>query len=126
MGKTDDKNEDKGTDRGRTTVVPTVRSDDPPPSAASPAPTNRTTGSAVATGVRDVSPGPGKAVDDVVAQVGDVAAASLRVTKRLLPGRAPAYLGAGALLVAGIVDLPALIAGGLAYEALRRWNPAPS
>lgn len=121
MGKTDDKDEDKGTDSGRTTVVPTVRSDDPPPSAASPAPTNRTTGSA-----RDVSPGPGKAVDDVVTQVGDVAAASLRVTKRLLPGRAPAYLGAGALLVAGIVDLPALVAGGLAYEALRRWNTAPS
>lgn len=106
-----------------TTVVPTVRPDDPAPSAASPAPTDRRTGSATDVAGHSTSSAPGNVVGDVVAQVGEVATTSIRVTKRLLPGRVPAYLGAGALLVAGIIEPPALLAGGLAYEALRRWNP---
>lgn len=109
-----------------TTVVPTVRPDDPPPSAASPATKDRSTGSADRAPARDASIASGNLVSGVVAQAGEVAATSIRTTKRLLPGRAPAYLGAGALLVAGIIEPPALLAGGLAYEALRRWNPPTS
>jgi len=105
-----------------TTVVPTVRPDDPPPSAASPGPKDRSSSSVG----RAPAPSTTSVAGNVVAQAGEVAATSVRVTKRLLPGRVPAYLGAGALLVAGIVDLPALVAGGLAYEALRRWNPPSS
>lgn len=109
-----------------TTVVPTVERDDPPPSATSPASTGRANGATAKVAVGSASSTPGTVVGDVVAQVGEVATASIQVTKRLLPGRAPAYLGAGALLVAGIIEPPALLAGGLAYEALRRWNPRPS
>ncbi|WP_328307856.1 hypothetical protein [Actinomycetospora sp. NBC_00405] len=114
------KPDDKSTS---TTVVPTVRPDDPPPSAASPSPTKRPTGPGENVPARSAPSSSGRAAGDVVAQLGDVATASIRVTKRLLPGRTPAYLGAGALLVAGIIEPPALLAGGLAYEALRRWNP---
>ena len=47
-----------------------------------------------------------------------------RVITRVLPHRAPLYLGGAALLVLGVVDLPVVLGGALAYEALRRWEPA--
>lgn len=106
-----------------TTITPTVSRDAPAPSAASPGDTARRAGSALAT----TAPAAARSDDTgtgVVAQVADVATASVRATRRLLPGRVPAVLGAGALLVAGVIDFPALLAGGLAYEALRRWEPA--
>ena len=37
----------------------------------------------------------------------------------------PAYLGGAALLVLGVVDPPLVLGGVLAYEAIRRWGPAP-
>lgn len=117
---------DKSANGATTTVVPTVSPDDPPPSAASPTPTGRPAGSATTPPTRNTSPARENTSGDLVAQVSEIATAPLRLTKRLLPGRTPAYLGAGALLVVGVIDLPALVAGGLAYEALRRWNPTPS
>lgn len=36
--------------------------------------------------------------------------------------RVPLYLGVAALLVVGVVDAPVAVAGGLVYEALRRWS----
>jgi hypothetical protein len=58
--------------------------------------------------------------DDAVSAVSDVA----RVVRTVLPNRLPAYLGGAALLVLGVVDLPAVAGGALAYEAMRRWRPA--
>lgn len=40
-----------------------------------------------------------------------------------LPNRLPVYLGVAALLVVGVLEAPVALAGGLAYEALRRWEP---
>jgi len=48
-----------------------------------------------------------------------------RVVQTVVPPRLPAYLGGAALLVLGVVDLPAAVGGALAYEAIRRWRPAP-
>ncbi|MHC1559653.1 hypothetical protein ACR9E3_11890 [Actinomycetospora sp. C-140] len=47
-----------------------------------------------------------------------------RAITRVLPHRGPVYLGGAALLVLGVVDLPVALGGALAYEALRRWEPA--
>ena len=47
-----------------------------------------------------------------------------RVVHTVLPNRIPAYLGAGALLLVGVIDPPVALAGGLTYEALRRWKPS--
>ncbi|HEY2223191.1 hypothetical protein [Actinomycetospora sp.] len=58
-------------------------------------------------------------------RVGDAVVGTVRVVHTMLPSRFPAYLGGAALLVVGVIDTPALLAGGLAYEALRRWNPQP-
>lgn len=38
--------------------------------------------------------------------------------------RLPLVLGVGALLVVGVIDPPAALGAGLAYEALRRWSAA--
>lgn len=54
--------------------------------------------------------------------VGGVVGAA-QVVHRVLPNRLPTYLAAGALLVVGVIDPPVALAGGLAYEALRRWTP---
>jgi hypothetical protein len=59
--------------------------------------------------------------DSLVSAASDAA----RVVQGVLPHRFPAYLGGAALLVLGVVDLPALAGGALAYEAIRRWQPAP-
>ncbi|MEJ2889681.1 hypothetical protein [Actinomycetospora aeridis] len=53
-----------------------------------------------------------------------VAAEGARVVQRVLPHRTPIYLGGAALLVLGLVDLPAAAGGALVYEAIRRWHPA--
>lgn len=43
--------------------------------------------------------------------------------RQILPtGRTPVYLGAAALMLVGLVDPPAALGMGLAYEALRRWS----
>ncbi|MCD2197564.1 hypothetical protein LQ327_29760 [Actinomycetospora endophytica] len=59
----------------------------------------------------------------LVEQVGSAATETARLVHAVLPNRTPAYLGAGALLLTGVIDLPAAVAGGLVYEALRRWTP---
>jgi hypothetical protein len=101
-----------------------VSADAPTPSAASPTP-----GAPRTPLSRPGGAGPAGTASrpdsGLVAQVAETAAASVRATRRLLCGRVPAYLGAGALLVAGVIDPPDLLAGGLAYEALRRWDRAP-
>jgi len=55
--------------------------------------------------------------------VGSVASDVARTVNRVLPNRAPAYLGVAALVVLGVIDLPAAAGGALAYEAVRRWGP---
>ncbi|GAA4889831.1 hypothetical protein [Actinomycetospora straminea] len=64
---------------------------------------------------------PARGVTDTVVSA---AADAAHVVQRVLPHRAPVYLGGAALLVIGIVDLPAVAGGALVYEALRRWHPA--
>ncbi|NMO94043.1 hypothetical protein [Actinomycetospora sp. TBRC 11914] len=50
--------------------------------------------------------------------------ASLRVVRDVLPAsRIPVYLAGSALLVTGLIDPPVALGAGLAYEALRRWEP---
>ena len=60
---------------------------------------------------------------DLADQVGDVVAGTARVVQTVLPNRLPVFLGVGALLLLGVVDPPIALAGGLTYEALRRWTP---
>ena len=60
-------------------------------------------------------------VDTAVATASDVA----RLVNSVVPQRLPAYLGGAALLVLGLVDPPLVLGGVLAYEAIRRWGPAP-
>ena len=48
-----------------------------------------------------------------------------RFVNAVVPQRLPAYLGGAALLVLGLVDPPLVLGGVLAYEAIRRWGPAP-
>ena len=60
-------------------------------------------------------------VGTAVSTVHDVA----QIVSSVVPPRLPAYLGGAALLVLGVVDLPVVVGGALAYEALRRWGPAP-
>ena len=56
--------------------------------------------------------------------VGGTLASSVQVVRDVLPSsRLPVYLAATALLVAGLVDPPVALGAGLAYEALRRWEP---
>ncbi len=51
-------------------------------------------------------------------------ASSVQVVRDVLPSsRLPVYLAATALLVTGFVDAPVVLGAGLAYEALRRWEP---
>ena len=70
---------------------------------------------------RTSSPSPSHGVTDSV--VG-VAADAAHVVRRVLPHRTPVYLGGAALVVVGVVDLPAVAGGALVYEALRRWHPS--
>jgi hypothetical protein len=64
-------------------------------------------------------------VRGVVDTVVDVASDTAGVVRRVLPHRAPVYLGGAALLALGVLDVPLAAGGALAYEALRRWHPAP-
>lgn len=57
------------------------------------------------------------------ADVDDAGTAATCATGSVLPDRLPVYLGVAALLVLGVLDPPLALAGGLAYEALRRLNP---
>ncbi|WP_433782800.1 hypothetical protein ACQPX6_23240 [Actinomycetospora sp. CA-101289] len=79
----------------------------PPARPAAPAP------------ARPAAGPPRSLADDAVSAVSDVG----RVVRTVLPNRLPAYLGGAALLVLGVVDLPAVAGGALAYEAIRRWRP---
>ena len=65
-------------------------------------------------------PGPGFAD-----QLADGVARTAGLVHRVLPDRVPTYLGGGALLLVGLIEPPIALAGGLAYEALRRWTPSP-
>ncbi|WP_433028868.1 hypothetical protein [Actinomycetospora sp. CA-053990] len=60
-------------------------------------------------------------VDTAVATASEVA----RFVNAVVPQRLPAYLGGAALLVLGVIDPPLVLGGVLAYEAIRRWGPAP-
>jgi hypothetical protein len=67
------------------------------------------------------TPPPAGVVDTAASTASDVA----RFVHSVVPQRLPAYLGGAALLVFGLVDPPVVLGGVLAYEAIRRWNPAP-
>ena len=71
----------------------------------------------VAPAARPAAPGWGDAVSGTLAS-------SVQVVRDVLPSsRLPVYLAATALLVTGLVDPPVALGAGLAYEALRRWEP---
>lgn len=66
---------------------------------------------------------PGPTGSDGPERVAGVLALPVTVAQRLLPDNAvPVVLGAGALVVAGVVEWPAAVAIGLGYLALRRWH----
>lgn len=67
---------------------------------------------------RSASP-PGTSAGDLESAVTD----AVRTVQSVLPNRLPVLLGLSALLVAGVLEAPVALAGGLAYEALRRWRP---
>jgi hypothetical protein len=107
-------------DDAAASVVPPTRPSER--AAATPGPTP-------APGRSPATPPPPHPAPNPVLHPGDAAVAAVsevaRVVRTVLPNRAPAYLGGAALLVLGIVDLPAAAGGALAYEALRRWGPRP-
>jgi hypothetical protein len=112
-------------------VVATTPDGPKPPTAGpvTPTPTPTPTPSPTpATPAPVAPPGPPVAdhhqegvVDTAVATASEVA----RFVNGVVPQRLPAYLGGAALLVLGVVDPPLVLGGVLAYEAIRRWGPAP-
>ncbi len=59
-------------------------------------------------------------------QVASVLAAPVALAQRVLPASpVPVALGAGALLLAGVVEWPVAGALGLGYLALRSWRTRP-
>jgi hypothetical protein len=75
-------------------------------------------------GVPEVAPAVAGTDQGWADAVGGVAASSVQVVRGVLPSsRLPVYLAGTALLVAGLVDPPVALGVGLAYEALRRWEP---
>jgi hypothetical protein len=62
----------------------------------------------------------------MVEGVAELGAATVRAVQAVLPAsRTPLVLLGAGLLVVGVVELPVVVGAGLAYEALRRWQPAP-
>lgn len=60
------------------------------------------------------------------AQLVEFGIAPLRLLHDYLPARRlPLYLGGGALLVVGMLELPVVVGVALGYEALRVWTPPP-
>ncbi|MFC5061883.1 hypothetical protein [Actinomycetospora atypica] len=59
-----------------------------------------------------------------VEPVGETLAVTVRTVRDLLPSRLPVFLGTTALLVTGLIDPPVALGLGLAFEAVRRWEPA--
>jgi hypothetical protein len=69
---------------------------------------------------------PSPAPVGMVEGVGEVGAATVRAVQAVLPAsRTPLLLLGAGLLVVGAVELPVVVGAGLAYEALRRWQPMP-
>ncbi len=99
------------------------------PDGATPSPTASPTASPATPSPVTPAPVPAPApdhhqdgvVDTAVATASEVA----RFVNAVVPQRLPAYLGGAALLVLGLVDPPLVLGGVLAYEAIRRWGPAP-
>jgi hypothetical protein len=75
-------------------------------------------------GVPEVAPAAAGTAAGWTDAVGGAVASSVQVVRDVLPpSRLPVYLAATALLVAGLIDPPVALGAGLAYEALRRWEP---
>jgi hypothetical protein len=56
--------------------------------------------------------------------VAGTVSSSVQVVRDVLPSsRLSVYLAGTALVVAGLIDPPLALGAGLAYEALRRWEP---
>lgn len=101
-------------------VIATIDTSEPPATTTA----TTTTATPAATGppaAARTEPGEHGLVDSAVDTVSDVA----RFVNSVVPQRLPAYLGGAALLVLGLVDPPLVLGGVLAYEAIRRWGPAP-
>ena len=71
-----------------------------------------------------VLPDPRPAASGWIEPVGETGGATVRTVRDLLPSRLPVFLGTTALLVTGLIDPPVALGAGLAFEALRRWEPA--
>lgn len=96
-------------------TAPALVDETQPTDSARDAATETATSSAVA------REGAGGSLADEIA---GTVAGSLRAVQVVLPNRLPTYLGVAALLVVGVVEPPVALAGGLVYEALRRWTPS--
>jgi hypothetical protein len=68
-------------------------------------------------------PAPRRPAEGPAAQLLGFGIAPLRLCPQYLPARLPVYLGAGALLLVGTLELPVAVGAALGYEALRAWNP---
>lgn len=92
----------------------------PPPTAATP------TGAAPEVAPRSAArAGRASREPEWPERVADTLAGSVQAVRDGLPSsRLPVYLGGAALLVTGLIDPPVALGVGLAYEALRRWEPA--
>ena len=79
--------------------------------------------SATSTHTRAPSP-PARQVGDLVAGATDYAIGGIGTARRVLDSRGglPAYVGTGALAVAGVLEWPVAVGVGAGYAALRRWG----
>jgi hypothetical protein len=70
--------------------------------------------------------GTGRGPTGWIEPVGETVAETIRTVRGLLPSRFPVFLATTALLVTGLIDAPVALGAGLAFEALRRWEPDTS
>jgi hypothetical protein len=70
--------------------------------------------------------GTGWAPSGWIEPAGETVAETIRTVRGLLPSRFPVFLATTALLVTGLIDAPMALGAGLAFEALRRWEPDTS
>lgn len=72
----------------------------------------------------EVAPAAGARAPGWADTVGGALASSVQLVRGALPtSRLPVFLATTALVVTGLVDPPVALGAGLAYEALRRWEP---
>jgi hypothetical protein len=122
LGRTFDAMAKKQKDEHTALVEPAADIAAPPSTAATPV------GSAVEIAPRRdaaLASNSGSAGSGWLEPVGDTLVGSVQVLRGLLPeSRLPLFLASTALVVTGLIDPPVALGAGLAFEALRRWEPS--